>query len=366
MNNCITRRQIADRLGENQLDYAILPLQNGLSILIAQPGARIFGPFLTPESESLNWVNGAFASAAEFQACLARGEWNLGGERLWIAPEVQFNVRNRADFWNTLHVPPAMDPGCYQIYRDSPHQLRMEQELDLPAYNLATGLKRLQIQSVVQPVDNPLRQLGTAAGLMEGVTYAGYQQQISVRERTHDTIPAEAWNLLALNPGGTLWIPVLPLVEYSDYFEPVDETHQRIEAGCVRLRISGQRRFKVGYKAAHVYGRAGYLNRMADGGGYLLVRHFTNNPSATYAEEPPHRPGCNGHSLHVYNDGGAFGGFGELECNGQGIGGATGRTASSDTFTLWVFAGAVDGLKVIAGHLLGQLPGAHFPFFLPE
>ncbi len=64
-------------------------------------------------------------------------------------------------------------------------------------------------------------------------------------------------------------------------------------------------------------------------------------------------PGCNGHSVHVYNDGGGFGGFGELEVMGQTIGGETGRSASSDQFLLWMFVGPDPSIKRIARHLLG-------------
>ncbi len=130
----------------------------------------------------------------------------------------------------------------------------------------------------------------------------------------------------------------------------------------MRLKISGRKQFKVGYKAAHLYGRLGYLNQLDDGRSYLLVRNYFNNPSSPYAEEPPHQPGCNGHSVHVYNDGGGFGGFGELEVMGQTIGGETGRSASTDQFLLWLFVGPQPKIKRLARHLLGiPIHNSSFP-----
>jgi hypothetical protein len=96
-----------------------------------------------------------------------------------------------------------------------------------------------------------------------------------------------------------------------------------------------------------------YYHFRSDGQAYLLVRHFFNNPSAPYLEEPPQLPGVKGKSLHVYNDGGQFGGFGELEVNGQAIGGATGRSESTDQFVMWLFVGESKYLQEIARHLLG-------------
>ena len=79
----------------------------------------------------------------------------------------------------------------------------------------------------------------------------------------------------------------------------------------------------------------------------------TAEASLPYAEEPPQVPGCRGHSIHVYNDGGMFGGFGEMECNARTIGGGTGRSTSTDQMVLWLYVGADDPVKRIARHLLG-------------
>ncbi|MBK8051158.1 MAG: hypothetical protein IPK16_31085 [Anaerolineales bacterium] len=81
-NNYITQLQIIARCEENNIPYAVLPLQDGATIVVTQRGARIFGPFLAPDAASLNWVNAAFASAPAFRAFLHEGNWNLGGERL--------------------------------------------------------------------------------------------------------------------------------------------------------------------------------------------------------------------------------------------------------------------------------------------
>jgi hypothetical protein len=85
----------------------------------------------------------------------------------------------------------------------------------------------------------------------------------------------------------------------------------------------------------------------------LLVRNFFNNPSSIYSEEPPETKGKRGNSIHVYNDNGMFGGFGEIECNGQTIGGTSNKNSSKDDMSLWIYSGKKERIKKIAKILLG-------------
>jgi hypothetical protein len=96
-----------------------------------------------------------------------------------------------------------------------------------------------------------------------------------------------------------------------------------------------------------------YLRRQDNGLSYLLVRSFSTHPGSEYPEEPPDVPGRRGDVIHVYNDDGAFGDMGEMECNGQTIGGSTGRSESTDTLALYLFAGPADRLQAILFEMLG-------------
>jgi hypothetical protein len=348
-------RQVIASLRACEIPHAVMPLQNGVSVVLTQHGGRILGPFLTAESQSVSWMNPVLADAATLRAFVDAGEWNMGGDRVWIAPEIQYGVRDRTDFWNTLTLPPQMDPGNWSL-SEMGSGWRLAQKLTLDAYNVGHGQKTLDVQRHIQLAADPLRSLRAHDELLTGVTYAGYAQTVVLSESRQDAIMSESWNLMQLNPGGELLIPATAGAEHSDYFEPIDAAHYALDAHGVRLRITGDRRYKVGYKAAHLFGRLGYANRGVDGRSYLLIRNFFNNPSMPYIEEPAAVVGCQGHSVHVYNDGGMFGGFGELECNGQTIGGGTGRTASTDTFVLWFYAGPGDQIRRIAGHLLGMEP----------
>ena len=352
MNSRITDRQIIARLEENDLSYGVLALQNDVFIIISQRGGRVFGPFLAQDSEGLFWINDAFADSDSFKEFLASGNWNLGGERMWIAPEIQYSVRDRDDFWGSIFWSPQVDPGNYTLEHRQPDRWSLSQDMTLEAYNLASGRKDLHLERLIRPVEDPLRNLSDYQDLTDGVLFAGYEQAVSLSEGKLDDIMSEAWCLAQLNPGGVLVIPASPCVEFVDYYTPVGDL-QTIHPDHVRLQITGRNQYKVGYKAAHVFGRLGYSNTLDDGRTYLIVRNFFNNPSVPYAEEPAHLPGWRGYSIHVYNDSGDFGGFGELECNAQTIGGETGRSSGTDQLVMWLYVGTDEKVREIALHLLG-------------
>ena len=352
MSDKITDRQITARLEENGLRYEIFPLQNDVFVIISQRGGRIFGPFLSEGSESIFWMNDAFAQPESFKEFLDSGSWNLGGDRIWIAPEIQYGVQDRDNYWGSITWPPQVDPGTYAIEQPRPGEWLLSQDIALEAFNLATGTKELHLERLIRRAEDPLRNLGAYPGLVDGVTFAGYEQVISLSERKRDDIVSEAWNLVQLNPGGLLLIPASPRLEFTDYYAPIGDLHT-IYPDHVRLQITGSRQYKVGYKAAHLFGRMAYFNHFDDGRAYLIVRNYFNNPSMPYAEEPDHTVGRRGHSVHVYNDSGDFGGFGEMECNLQTIGGETGRSASTDPLVLWLYVGDEEKIREIAVNLVG-------------
>jgi hypothetical protein len=353
LNNRITYRQVIDRLEENSLDYAVLSLQNDVSIIISQRGGRVLGPFLGQGGESIFWMNSSFASPDSFEDFLNSGNWNLGGERIWIAPELQYAVADRGNFFDSYVLSPQVDPGQYVLDEAKQQQWRLRQEMTMDVYVPTRRQKELHLDRLIKRVEDPLRNLSHHQDLIDGVVFAGYEQLITLSEVEHDDLMSQTWNLVQLNPGGVLLIATLPSVEYTDYYEPVDESIQTIHTSHVRLEITGDRLYKIGYKSPHVLGRVAYFNRLQDNQSCLIVRNFFNNPSAPYPDEPYHLPGCRGDSIHIYNDDGGFGGFGELECQGQAIGADTGKSTTTDQMVLWLYVGAPDKVKRITSHLIG-------------
>ena len=352
MTERITLHQVVERLAENGIAYYIMPLAGSAQVVVSQRGGRIFGPFLSPDAPGILWLNPAFATRVAFRAFLAAHNWNLGGDRIWIGPEVQYNFRDRQDPWGSYYLPSQMDPGSYVLEVDGAGGCRLHQDLTLSAYNLASGEKELRIERAIRHVADPLRQLSAYPAVSAGLTFAGYQQKVYLKESRRDAIMSETWNLTQVVQGGAALVPASPCAQITDYRDPVDEGTLARRAGHLQVRMARGHQYKLGVQATHVTGRFGYVRWLDDGRACLIVRSFYNNPSAGYAEEPPQSPGRRGHSIHLYNDDGVLGEFGEIECQGQTIGGATGRSASHDPFVTWVYAGPWNSICQVAEHLL--------------
>jgi hypothetical protein len=356
MDNRINLETVLTRLDENELFYQTLSWPNGLRMVITQRGGRLLGPFLDEKSPGLFWMNKAFSDREAFQQFLKSGDWNLGGERIWIAPEIQYGILDRTDFSGTLTLQTAIDPGNYRLEPDGTGGCRLSQDFNLEARVLAHGTKPLHIERLIKPVEDPLRNVKGYFELVHGTLYAGYEQIISLKETSRDDIVSEVWSLIQVNPGGRILIPSSPCLEYVDYLEPVDDSIIQVNPNYTSLKVCGLRQYKVGIKAPHVFGRLGYLNSFDRETSYLIVRNFFNNPSSYYSEEVDRLPGLRGNSIHIYNDDGELGGFGELECNGQTIGGATGRSETTEQLVTWIYIGETSRIERIALHLLGIAP----------
>ena len=89
---------------------------------------------------------------------VAARDWNIGGDRIWIAPEIQYNCHDRTDFWGTLDLPQQMDPGDYTLEQLGGDAWRVAQEVSLEAYNLNTGSKILHVAACLPPGARPAAQ----------------------------------------------------------------------------------------------------------------------------------------------------------------------------------------------------------------
>ncbi|MBN1314423.1 MAG: hypothetical protein JXA42_03110 [Anaerolineales bacterium] len=354
MNNHITYHQVIDRLSEQDIPFADVALQNNARIIISQYGGRILGPFFS-NKESSSWLNAAFRNKKDFERFYASDDWNVGGDRLWIGPEIQYCIVERGlDGGNVKEVVQSpMDPGSYSLSQDGWGGWKLDQTMTLDAFNLAVGKKNLRLTRVLRQARNPLMDRDNIATMPEGVIYAGYEQEITLSEDKQDDIISNVWSVVQLNPGGSILTPTFSHVKVVDYYQPVDSHVHTILPQCAIAQITGDRQYKVGYSASSIVGRMAYLNWLADETYQLMVRNFHNNPSALYPDEPAHQPGGSGASAFIYNDDGGIGGFGELEFQSQPIGGSTGQSAITDISSLWFFTGAKEKIDEILKLLLG-------------
>lgn len=333
------------------LEYECLEIGPGWRIAVTRHGGHVFGPFSAEYPDGIFWVPQSIYDPDAYRQLIDKKIWNIGGDRVWISPEIQFNIRDRARFRETLDTPKTIDPGHYTMERRG-NVVYLHQTLDLASYNTVTGQIHLEFDRAILKAENPLRKLPQADQLMAGVSYCGFEQVQELRSESQQDIYAETWDLLQVRPRGVLYIPMYQPLAGTDHYEPAGD-HEKVLDHGVCLRITGQSRYKIAYKSACLTGRFGYLADSQGDSSYLIVINYPNNPSAMYAEEPPLIEGETGYSIHIYNDDGNSGGFAEMECNLQTIGNPTGLHHALDRVTKWIFAGETRQLKQIARVLLG-------------
>lgn len=352
MENSITFTQISKRLAEQNQPFRTIPLHNQFVIIVTNRGGRILGPFKNESSSGILWVNQAFSSSAAFEKFISSGDWNIGGDRLWIAPEIPFFTKDRTNFYETTTPQPSVDPGTYTLDAAS-GGVRLFQNVTADIYESNLKSKSFSMEKLIKPAANPLRSLRRHSELMKDVTFCGYQQTVTITDTSPENpFYLEGWNLCQVVPGGEVYTPFNGEIEYIDYYEPADSL-QTIDTNYAVLSATGNRRYKVGYPSAILTGRAAYLLAVENGDYCLYIKNYYNNPSSVYCCEPFDKPGKTGCSLFVYNDDGGLGGFTEFENTFQTIGGDTQLTSSTDSVQNWFYYGSLQRIKAIAKALMG-------------
>ena len=349
MNNKITCKDIVNRLEEHHMAYDIVTLENGFQIIVTEYGGRIFGPF-DKDGISVLWVNEVFSDCSKFNDFMEKEEWNLGGDRLWIAPELEFFCTEPSKFDETYTVQRNMDPGYYRIeMMDEGVCLQNEAEVEI----LGDGnTKMYSCERRISSAKNPLEYVSSID--KDKVKYCGYVQDILLKDKKkNQKMYLEPWILTQINPGGKVIVPYLGTFDFVDYYEPVDETCQKIFDGYAELNITGKRKYKTAYRSANTFGRMGYVNRTPGGDWYLMIRNYYNDPSIPYCSEPWKNLGDKGCSMYFYNDDGSTGGFAEFENSCATIGMDANRDCSYSTTSLWFFMGEKEELEKIIKVLLG-------------
>ena len=344
-------QKILDTFNYCGMRYEVMEIGEGWKIVVSRHGGHVFGPFSEQYTDGLFWIPESVKNPAEYKKLIENQIWNTGGDRVWIAPEIQFNIRDRYRFRETLDTPKTIDPGEFSMKRDG-ESIILKQSLDLESYNTVTGTAHIEFERTLLKALNPLRKLPDYDILMKSVSYCGFEQVLDLTAESGQQIYAESWDLLQIRPRGCLYIPMYQAVRGTDHYEPAGD-HEYLAGHGVALRITGDSRYKIAYKSAVLTGRFGYLADEKNGESYLIIINYPNNPSAMYSEEPPLREGDTGYSVHIYNDDGNSGGFAEMECNMQTVGRPTGLSRSVDRVAKWIYTGKRECLGRIADVLLG-------------
>jgi hypothetical protein len=329
---------------------------DGTRVLILPYGGRILGVFAPGSDENFLWTNSALDSAESARAYYASDDWqNSGGDRTWLAPEVEFffpkfpNV-DISGYWQ----PRSLDPGNYELTK-TVQGVKLTNRLNIDAFRSRKRLQ-LEITKSVESAPNPLRyDTQTRVGAVE---YAGHTLVTSLKipDPNPGGVPLVGlWSLTQMPHQGELFIPTYSRTEPRIYFglvnAPPDELTMTDRLVRFKMRAAGEH--KIGIRAAATTGRIGYIYSSGNKHA-LIVRNFFVNPSGEYADVPWTEPEDLGYSTQACSVNSRWGMFSEMEYHVPAIGGNTGLNHIEDRSQLWAFRGSREDILKISRALLSN------------
>jgi hypothetical protein len=239
------------------------------------------------------------------------GDWNVGGDRLWVSPETDWHwqTRKRID-WSRYEVPASFDPGGWKAADRQPGYCRVWQRCRIKHQHRAGGVE-VEMARSFSRVD-----LDQAPHFERCLAYHTDNEL-----RVLDGIPGQAvglWSLAQVPAGGKLLLPCRMSPAFRLYFGAISPALWARSERLATFSITGRHQYKVGLAPALVNGRMIYARRVV--GGYLaIVREFHPQPWRAYCDRPMNALAKGGDAVQVYNDGGEFGGFGEMEYHSPAV-----------------------------------------------
>jgi hypothetical protein len=241
---------------------------------------------------------------ALWQPAASDGGWNLGGERLWIGPEVDW-------FWQRVgkpdfalyQVPSDLNPDRWTVTRRDADSCRSEIEVSLHCAHRDARV-RLGISRTFELI--PTSGIESRGGLAFRISTT-----LKILDGTAGQT-VDLWSILQVPFGGSMMIPTVGSPAVRDHFAPCPASEHTSSPGLLELKIGGPAMFKVGLAPHASTGRLAYAR--AIGSDWLVLeRSFPLHPALRYCDSPMDLPDTQGDALQFFNDGGSFGCFGEME-----------------------------------------------------
>lgn len=281
---------------------------------IAGNGSRVIGLQAAGSSAQAFWHNEQWEP----------GDWNLGGDRFWISPELDFFQPSPGEYVT----PAALDPGAWTVSDASAATATCELACTL---SHPAGPVSLRLARKITLAPNPLTRSQTSqtsqasgASRWQELAYIGYEQETTLHVAAPESdlpSPSRAhagycnlWSIMQVPEGGIAYAGAYGADELQVMFgDQPQAVRMEPTRGGIRVPFTGTDKFKLSLDALLCTGRMGYVRQLAPAVSSLVIRQFHVNPSAIYPDYMPGNPGQLGSCLQLFYDGKQMGGFGELE-----------------------------------------------------
>lgn len=306
-------QRIETALGKHGRQW--IPLKAGDGELFFLPhAARLLACRMPEVDGNVFWHHPDLEDPEKAGANLTSAGGGLGGDRLWIAPEVAYMWpdldKARVDPHGSYDLPAYMDPGHWRMIDRQPDRLTMQTEMTLVDHRSEARV-HLDVQRQIRIIMRP-------TGLPRGVNCASVVIRNGLRILDGDEgAIAGLWDLLQAPVGGRIVCPTAqPLNEAPrSYYEPYREGDVVTDAasGVVTFHAKGDYMIKMGLAPEQTTGRMANIRTVGDQ-MVAIVRVFSPAPGMPYVDVPrDSNERFGGDALQCFCDDGRFGGFCELE-----------------------------------------------------
>jgi hypothetical protein len=343
---------LINTFNEIAMDTLLAQNRDGSRVLLLPHGGRVLGLFPPDSNENFFWTHPALESPESAKALFASGVWhNSGGDRTWIAPELDFFFPAYPDI-NTYRPPQALDPGSYRVV-SSTHGVSLTSVASLTNSRAKRKLS-IEIKKSIDSSRDPLHAEKTTLGL-NASKFAGYALRTSLKV-TSDvgaSTPIGLWNLIQLPIGGQLFVATLHAATPTVYMGHVPSSALDVLPYLTRWKTGDPGVAKIGISAVAATGRSGYLRTDGDQGS-LVIRNCFVDPSGDYIDTPKTDPTHTGDAIQGCCVNNEKGQFSELEYHCPALPGASGRSQIHDVSQVWAYRGPAREIRRIASVLLGR------------
>ncbi|GBF75709.1 hypothetical protein PA598K_04136 [Paenibacillus sp. 598K] len=321
-------------------------------LVALERGGRVIGLYPDPDGPNMLWTHPALSDrAAARRRFVEEQGWNLGGERVWLGPELEYCVVSAGEQVEYV-VQRSIDPGAYRLSGTEP-SATWQQEGEARLYR-SEETARFRLTRTVRPSADPLRLCRARLG--SAYSYVGYASEIELSAvGAERELPLSSWSIVQVPAGGCAYASTYGRARPTDLFAPTGPERLSVDDGSIRFVLDGQSAHKLSLRSSQTTGRFGYC-RADEGGLYsLIVRQAFIDPSSDYLDTPWLAPDDRGHCVQLYNDDGRLGAFGELEHHAPAARreAATGLYTSRDRSQLWCYSGTRRAISDIGRELLG-------------
>lgn len=244
-----------------------------------------------------------------------RGEvrdWNVGGQRTWVAPELSaMGLYSKRGQWCC---PEGMDPGGYRVDHADAIRVSLVNRFERSS---SVGEVSIEMRRTIR-VDPLPPASGQAAARVPGVSSpflcpprfsVSVRQSVGFAGSPPRGSAVGAWAILQVQTPGIAVVTWAPSgahepVYHDDFFEPVPPEWVIRGAGAVAFRLTGTRQFKLGMSAMN-FARTPdveYLRKDRPSGLWQLVRQTFLTPAGrSYVETGRGVPSPEGDLVQFYN-----------------------------------------------------------------